>query len=167
MLNSFLGELVMADEMFFPPSYKTFAFAEGDFVASQNEDGTWELRRILKIDKVTVEEGASINIMGQEFTAPFDDYLLIISIAFIGKEGEMIGKGEVQIQMADSYESLDEVKESIANHSWITSIGHMPVRTESFADDSIVVGHEDITEEDLAGYAEWKEAFINGEAGIF
>lgn len=157
----------MAGDEFFPPNYKTFPFSEGDFLASQDEGGTWGVQRVLKVDKVVIKKGKEISIMGQHFTAPFDDYLLVISVASIGKSDKSESDEETSIQMAENFESLDELTVAISDHSWITGIGHMPIRTDGIEESAIVIANKAVTKEELEGYSVWKKAFDAGEAGIF
>ncbi|MEJ2612016.1 MAG: hypothetical protein P8179_18575 [Candidatus Thiodiazotropha sp.] len=71
-----LSGMIMAGN-WFPEDYKTFPFQEGDVLASQEENGKYRLNKVLRIDKVMLNEGDSINIQGQIFTALENDFLLV------------------------------------------------------------------------------------------
>jgi hypothetical protein len=65
-----LSGMIMAGN-WFPEDYKTFPFQEGDVLASQEENGKYRL------NKVMLNEGDSINIQGQIFTALENGFLLV------------------------------------------------------------------------------------------
>src|ERR1700688_3742600 len=67
---------------FFPPEYKSFPFAEGDLLSHRSREGKYSISKVLKIDRITLKKGDTINIQRQAFVAPEDDFLLIISCAF-------------------------------------------------------------------------------------
>jgi hypothetical protein len=67
---------------FFPPEYKTFPFKEGDLLISKRNDGMFSVNKILKVDRFDFKKGSAINIQGQKFVAPEDDFLLIVSAAY-------------------------------------------------------------------------------------
>lgn len=136
---------------FFPQDYKEFPFKEGDLLASPRDDGKYAVNKILRIDKVVLKAGDSISIQGQRFTAPVEDFLLIISAAY--------GHAE--------FDSLDEAKQAAEKGNWNISVGHAPNRPPGAAAGQILIGHMPVSEEELVGYQQWKEAFDKGEAGVF
>src|SRR5437868_1493546 len=79
----FLTQFMSANAAdFFPPEYKQFPFKEGDLLASRHSDGKLAVNKILKVDKASVKKGEFIIIQGKKFTAPVDDYLLIVSASY-------------------------------------------------------------------------------------
>jgi hypothetical protein len=136
---------------FFPSEYKQFPFKEGDLLASQHTDGSYSIDKILKIDKITLNKGESINIMGQRFTAPDEDYLLVISTTM----------GEYE------FETLEQTMHAAKNGQWTIKIGHVPIRAPGAASGKTLIGFDQVRETDLIGYQQWKTAFDMGEAGIF
>jgi hypothetical protein len=141
---------VMAGD-FFPQNYKEFPFQEGDLLTSEDSEGKYSVNKILKIDKVTLKQGDSINIQGQMFTAPVEDFLLIISTSY--------GESE--------FSSIDEAKRAAASGNWTVEMGHVPNRPPGAAAGQVYIGSAPVTEAELKGYIQWKEAFTKGEAGIF
>ena len=135
----------------FPEDYKTFPFQEGDVLASQKEDGKYGLNKVLRIDKVILKEGDSINIQGQIFTAPEDDFLLIISMSY----------GEAD------FATLDDAIQAAKAGEWNIKMGHAPNRSPGAAAGQVLVGHQPVTDSELAGYNQWKELFETGKAGVF
>ncbi|AMC36970.1 hypothetical protein [Janthinobacterium sp. B9-8] len=136
---------------FFPPEYKSFPFKEGDLLSSQSRDGKFSVSKILKIDRVKVKKGASINIQGKVFVAPEDDFLLIVSCAY--------GKPE--------FASLEEAKAAARAGTWHISIAHAPNRSPGAQEGQVVVSHKVVEESELTGYRQWKAAFDREEAGVF
>lgn len=136
---------------FFPATYKQFAFQEGDLLASQRSDGKYAINKILKIDKVTLKPGESISIQGQQFTAPIEDFLLIVSAAYGASE----------------FDSLDQAREAAAANKWTTKVAHVPNRPPGAAAGQTRIGSAPVTEAELAGYKIWRAAFDKGEAGVF
>ena len=136
---------------FFPADYKTFPFKEGDLISSKDKDGKFSVSKILKIDKVTIKKGSSINIQSKPFTATEDDFLLIVSTAY--------GKHE--------FRSLEEAKVAAKNNSWHVELGHIPNRAPGAAEGQIHVGHSPVLDSELNGYKLWKTAFDKGDAGVF
>jgi len=150
-LAASFGVRATSNEAFFPPDYKEFPFREGDLLASQRSDGKFAISKVLKIDKIVVRAGESLSIQNQRFTAPVDDFLLVISCA--------LGASE--------FDSLDQARAAAASNKWTIHIGHVPNRPPGAAADKICVGSAPVTEEELTGYRMWRQAFDNGEAGIF
>lgn len=140
----------MAGE-YFPEDYKTFPFKEGDLLASKREDGKYAINKVLRIDKIILKPGDSINIQGGMFQAPEEDFLLIVSMSY--------GENE--------FDSLDEARKAAQNGAWKVKMGHIPNRSPGAAYGQILVGNKAVKEEELDGYNLWKEAFIKGEAGVF
>ena len=136
---------------FFPPDYKHFPFKEGDLLASKRGDGKYSVNKILKIDKVVLKAGESINIQGKNFVAPEEDYLLIVSSAY----------GEAQ------FETLEQARHAAATGHWKIEVGHVPNRAPGAAAGQTRIGSSPVTESELAGYRQWKSAFTKGEAGVF
>jgi hypothetical protein len=136
---------------FFPPEYKSFPFAEGDLLSCRNEEGKYTVSKVLKIDRITLKKGDTINIQGREFVAPEDDFLLIISSAL----------GE------PAFNSLEEAKAAAQAGTWKVFVGHVPNRAPGATERQSLVGHQRVTESELVGYREWKAAFSKGEAGVF
>lgn len=135
----------------FPEDFKNFPFKEGDVLASQGENGKYGLNKVLRIDKVVLQTGESISIQGQIFTAPEEDFLLIVSMSY----------GE------DEFSTLEEAKVAAKNGVWITKMGHAPNRAPGAAVGQILVGNQPVKSEELVGYNQWKELFDAGKAGVF
>ncbi|SMF03929.1 hypothetical protein SAMN02745866_00313 [Alteromonadaceae bacterium Bs31] len=135
----------------FPEDYKTFPFQEGDVLASQKEDEKYGLNKVLRIDKVMLKEGDSINIQGQIFTAPEDDFLLIISMSY----------GEAD------FATLDDAILAAKAGEWNVKMGHAPNRSPGAAAGQVLVGHQPVSDSELTGYNQWKELFETGKAGVF
>lgn len=136
---------------FFPPEYKRFPFREGDLLVSARGDGGFAVNKILKIDRVELKEGESISIQGQVFTATEDDYLLVVSAAY----------------GADEFRSAEEARAAAQDSTWTVKIGHVPNRTPGAAAGQVLAGNAPVTEAELTGYKQWREAFDRGEAGVF
>jgi hypothetical protein len=145
------GVRTSSKETFFPAEYKEFPFREGDLLASPRSDGKIAISKVLKIDKIIVRTGESISIQGQRFTAPVEDFLLVISCA--------LGESE--------FASVDHARAAAASNKWTIRIGHVPNRAPGAAEGKIVVGSAPVTEKELTGYRMWREAFDKGDAGIF
>lgn len=135
----------------FPEDYKTFSFQEGDILASQQEDGKYRLNKVLRIDKVILKEGDSINIQGQIFTAPEEDFLLIISMSC----------GEAD------FATLDDAIQAAKIGKWNVIMEHAPSRSPGAAAGQVLVGHQPVSDSELAGYNQWKKLFETGKAGVF
>jgi hypothetical protein len=136
---------------YFPPDYKQFPFSEGDLLASRRSDGKYAVDKILKIDKVVVKKGETINIQGSSFTAPVEDYLLIVSASY--------GESE--------FDSLEQARSAALSGKWRVRIGHVPNRATGAAAGQIKIGSARVTEAELDGYRTWKRAFEKGDAGVF
>ena len=136
---------------FFPAAYKQFSFKEGDLLASQRADGRFSVNKILRVDRVEIRKGNSINIQGQNFVATEDDYLLIVSAAY----------GE------DEFASLEDARAAASNGKWKIKISHVPNRAPGAAEGQIHVGHSPVRDEELVGYRKWRQAFDAGKAGVF
>jgi hypothetical protein len=137
--------------VFFPPAYKQFEFQEGDLLANQRETGKYAISKVLKVDRIIVKAGESISIQGQSFTAPVDDFLLVVSCAY----------------GAPQFDSLDQARVAAASGMWSIVIAHVANRSPGAAAGQIRVGCAPVTEGELAGYRIWREAFDKGEAGVF
>lgn len=136
---------------FFPAEYKSFPFREGDLLAGERAGGKIAISKVLRVDKVVLRAGESIQIQDQRFTAPMDDFLLVISAA--------LGAAE--------FDSLEQAREAAARNRWTIQVGHVPNRPPGAAAGKTLVGSAPVTEEELKGYRLWREAFDRGEAGIF
>ena len=136
---------------FFSPEYKSFPFAEGDLLSHRSREGKYSVSKVLKIDRITLKKGDTINIQGQAFVAPEDDFLLIISCAF----------GE------PAFNSLEEAKAAAQAGTWKVFVGHVPNRAPGAAEGHSLIGHQAVTESELVGYREWNAAFSKGEASVF
>jgi len=136
---------------FFPPDYKSFPFKEGDLLSSQSQDGKFSVSKVLKVDRVDIKKGASINIQGKVFVAPEDDFLLVVSCAF--------GKPE--------FDSLEEAKTAAKAGTWHIAIANAPNRSPGAQEGQVVVGYKAVDDSELIGYRQWKAAFDRGEAGVF
>jgi hypothetical protein len=134
----------------FPAEYKTCPFKAGDLLAFKSE-GRFALQRILTVDQVAVRKGADIQIQGRRFTAPEDDFLLIVGVAF---------------SRAD-FDTIEEARAAAAARSWNVRIGHVARRVPGVGDGGVVVGHQPVEPHELEGYRMWKDAFDKGEAGVF
>jgi hypothetical protein len=135
---------------FFPPEYKTFPYKEGDLLASER-NGKFSINKILKIDRIDVRSGSAIVIQGQQFVAPEDDYLLIVSMSF----------GEAK------FDSLEAARSAAESGKWQVLMGHIPNRAPGAVQGQILVGHQAVSDAELEGYKLWKSAFDKGEAGVF
>lgn len=136
---------------FFPPEFKQFPFKKGDVLASPREGGKFALSKIISIDKVIVAEGSPISIQGQVFVADEDDWLFVI--------GHSMG--------AEKFSTLDEAKAAALRGSWEVRVGFIPNRATGAAENSVWVANEEVTEDELQGYDDWKVAFAERRAGIF
>ncbi len=136
---------------FFPPEYKQFAFKEGDLLASRSENGHYAVNKILRVDKIVIRKGQSINIQGQKFVAPEDDYLLIVSAAY----------GEAE------FESLEHARAAAKLGNWKIKLGHAPNRPPGAATGQVLIGSSPVSEAELVGYRRWRDAFDKGSAGVF
>ena len=136
---------------FFPREYKQFPFKEGDLLASHRSDGKFAVNKILKIDRITVKKGKSINIQSKSFTAPVDDYLLIISASY----------GDAE------FDSLEQARAAALSGKWNVRVGHVPNRPPGAAEGQVHVGSAPVTESELTAYHLWRQAFEKGEAGVF
>jgi hypothetical protein len=136
---------------FFPPDYKTFPFKEGDLLASQRADGKFSVNKVLKIDRVALKKGESINIQGQSFPATEDDFLLVIGCSYGAAE----------------FKTIDEARAAAASGKWTVQLGHAPNRAPGAAAGQTRIGNAAVTESELTGYREWRAAFDKGQAGVF
>jgi hypothetical protein len=136
---------------FFPSEYKQFPFKEGDLLVSQDSDGKYALNKVLKVDKVVVRKGESINIQGRRFTAPEDDYLLVVSASY--------GESE--------FRSVEQARSAAKAGNWRVRYSHIPNRPPGAAAGQTYVGTSAVTEAELQGYRLWRKAFEDGEAGVF
>jgi hypothetical protein len=136
---------------FFPPEYKTFPFAEGDLLVSQRSEGEFAVNKVLKIDKVILQKGDTIHIQSNPFTAPVEDYLLIVSVSY----------GEPE------FDSLEQARRAAESGKWRVRVGHVPNRAPGSAEGQTKIGTAPVTEAELEGYRGWKLAFDKGEAGVF
>ncbi|RYZ80577.1 MAG: hypothetical protein EOP06_25075 [Proteobacteria bacterium] len=139
------------DGNFFPPEFKSFPYKEGDLLSSQGRNGKFSVSKVLKIDKVELRRGKSISIQGQTFTAPEDDFLLIVSCTY----------GEYE------FGSIEEARVAAKAGIWTMKIAHVPNRPLGAAQGQTLVGHAPVQESELSGYYEWKRAFDQGEAWVF
>jgi hypothetical protein len=139
-----------ADE-FFPSEYKQFPYKEGDLLVSRSGGGRYAVNKILKIDRMEIKKGESINIQGQRFVAPIDDYLLIVSASYGASE----------------FDSFDQARAAALAGKWTVRMGHIPNRPPGAAEGQVRVGTATVTEAELTGYYVWKKAFEKGEAGVF
>lgn len=136
---------------FFPPEYKQFPFRDGDLLVSQRGDGRFAVNKVLRVDRIELKAGESISIQSQVFTAPEDDYLLVVSVAY----------------GADEFGSAEEARDAAQAGTWTVKIGHVPNRTPGAAAGQVRVGNVPVMESELDWYKQWRAAFDRGEAGIF
>ena len=136
---------------YFPPNYKIFPFNEGDLLASQRSGGKFSINKILKIDRIVIKAGASINIQGKIFVATEDDYLLIVSASY----------GE------DEFSTFEEARAAAKAGKWKVKLNHTPNRAPGAAAGQTHVGNAPVTQSELEGYKLWRKAFDNGSAGVF
>jgi len=136
---------------FFPPDYKIFPFVAGDLLVGQRRHGKFAVNKVLKVDRVEIEKGKGINIQGQKFIATETDFLLIVS--------ESLG--------ADEFDSFDAARAAALTGRWTAKLGHAPNRAPGAAAGQTRVGHAPVLDSELSGYRVWRQAFDNGEAGIF
>ena len=143
-------EIEHSDLECFPEAYKHFKFKAGDLLA-QNGDGLWGLIKIIKVDTFDFAAGEEVNIQGEDVVLKQADSLIVVSLLY----SQLV------------YSSLEELKQAVANKSWIIEIGHLPIRTIAIDENSEYLGHEPVVESELDGYQFWLEAFKNKDAGIF
>lgn len=136
---------------FFPPDYKVFSFKEGDLLVSRSGDGKFAVNKILKVDRISLKKGASINIQGRPFVATEDDYLLVVSASY----------GD------DEFKTFDEASAAAKTGKWAVKMAHAPNRAPGAATGQTLVGHAPVTAEELTGYKIWRQAFDKGDAGVF
>jgi len=136
---------------FFPPDYKTFPFKEGDLLVSKRGDGKFAVSKVLKIDRIDLKKGESINIQGKSFSATEDDYLLVVSCSYGASE----------------FNTLEEARTAAAKGKWTVQVGHAPNRPPGAAAGQTRIGHSSVTEGELVGYRQWRSAFDKGRAGVF
>jgi hypothetical protein len=142
---------VRVNPTFFPKEYKQFKYKPGDLLSCKDKDG-YGLVKILKVDRIEVKKGRAINIMGKEFRPPMDDWLLVVSTSF----------------SESTFPSLEALRKAVAEKTWSVEVGCVPRRPPWIGGpDSVLLGNEEVTEEELIGYKEWKASFDAGEAGIF
>lgn len=136
---------------FFPPEYKAFPFKEGDLLVSKRSDGKFAVNKILKVDRFDLKKGSPINIQGKVFVATEDDHLLVVSAAY----------GDAE------FGSFEEARAAAKANKWTVKVGHASNRTPGAAEGQTYVGHAPVREAELTGYRRWRQAFENGEAGVF
>lgn len=136
---------------FFPPEYKTFPFKEGNLLVSKRGDGLFSVNKVLKVDRFDFKKGSAINIQGKHFVATEDDHLLIVSCAY----------GDAE------FNSFEEASAAAKAGKWKVKIGHAPNRTPGAAEGQTLVGSSPVSESELSGYRQWRQAFERGEAGVF
>ena len=136
---------------FFPPEYKEFPFTAGDLLVSKSNKGKFCVNKVLKVDRVEIPQGHTINIQGQHFTATSTDALLIVSASF----------------GADEFDTFDAAKAAALAGRWTIKLGHAPNRAPGAAVGQTRVGHAPVTDAELSGYRLWREAFDKGQAGVF
>lgn len=136
---------------FFPPEFKLFPFQKGDILAVPRQGGHYTLNKIIAIDRVAVPQGCTISIQGQVFVSDEDDWLFVI--------GHSVG--------ADVFSTLDEARDAALQGSWLVKVGHIPNRAPAASENMVWVAKEDVTEDELQGYYEWRAAFEDERAGIF
>lgn len=148
-----LGSFAMSANAggFFPPDYKQFPFVPGDLLVSKGSKGRFSVNKVLKVDRVEIPQGKSINIQGARFVATESDFLLVVSESF----------------GADEFDTFDAAKSAAQAGRWTVKLGHAPNRAPGAAEGQTRVGHAPVLDSELAGYKVWREAFDKGEAGIF
>jgi len=151
LLALFLQAMTAIAGDYFPPEYKQFPFKEGDLLTSRHSYGKFAINKILKVDRIILKKGESINIQSKSFTAPVDDYLLIVSASY--------GESE--------FDSLEQARSAALSGKWHVRMGHVPNRPPGAAAGQTHIGSAPVTEAELDGYRIWKQAFEKGEAGVF
>lgn len=136
---------------FFPPDYKQFPFVAGDLLVGKSNDGKFSVNKVLKVDRVELQQGKGINIQGQKFVATEADFLLIVS--------ESLG--------ADEFDNFDAAKAAALAGRWTVKLGHAPNRAPGAAAGQTRVGHAPVLDSELSGYRVWRQAIDDGEAGVF
>jgi hypothetical protein len=136
---------------YFPQDYKEFSFREGDLLASQREDGKIAINKVLRVDKVVLNSGDSISIQGQVFTAPEKDFLLIVSMSY--------GESE--------FSTIEQAKVAAEKGIWSVKMGHIPNRAPGASHGQVLISHQPVKQEELAGYKQWRELFDQKQAGVF
>jgi hypothetical protein len=136
---------------FVPLEYKTFPFKEGDLLVSKGSSGKFSVNKILKIDRFDIKKGSAINIQGQRFVATEDDCLLIVSAAYGAAE----------------FHSFEEASAAAKAGKWKVKLGHVPNRAPGAAEGQTRVDSSPVTESELVGYHQWRQAFERSEAGVF
>lgn len=128
---------------FFPSEYKELPFKDGDLLVSGRAGGKFAVNKILKVERIDLKQGASINIQGRAFIATEDDYLLVVHTA--------CGDNE--------FRSLEEAVVAAKAGTWTVKVRHVPNRSPGAAAGQVLVGNESVTEAELLNYQRWREAF--------
>ena len=123
----------------------------GNLLTHQDQDGQYSITEILKIDRIELKKGDTIGIQHQVFTATEDDFILIISNSY--------GRSE--------FSTLDDAKAAAKQGKWQVEYGHIPNRPPGAANGKILIDHQPIRKDELAGYYQWRKAFDQKEAGVF
>lgn len=134
---------------FFPPEYKVFKYQEGDVLIFQNKD-KFILSRILMVKKIPVLTGQTIRILNEAFTAPEDDYLIVVGNAF-----------------SVHFESRAAAEQAFNTRNLKIEFGFVPTRATGAPIDAIYLGNFPVEDAELAGYEGWRDLFDSGQAGIF
>ena len=135
---------------FIPQSAKEFSYREGDLLLSSGEKSSaFCIQKIIKIEKIIMKKGDAKIILNQRVEAPEDDFFLVVAY----KTTDYI------------YKSVEEAKTATISNNIAWKIGYIPGRP--FKSSKEVIGHQEVTDEELTTHNNWKELFDRGEAGVF
>ena len=121
-------------------------------LAYSEKEQKYYITKVLKIDKVIMKKGDVRNIAGQNIEAPEEDFFLTISV----KRSEYI------------YNSKQEAIEAVEKNNVSWYIYHLPQRSSGIMlNPRELIGNQEVTQEELKLYKQWKELFDKGEAGVW
>lgn len=138
---------------FIPQSEKEFPYQEGDLLLMFNKkEQLFYVTKILKIERVIFKQGEVKNIAGQQIMAPEDDYFL-----------------STVVKWTDCvYHSPEEAQNALQENNLTWEVTCIPMRpTGILIEYRGLIGHQEVTDEELQPYHEWKRKFDTGEAGIW
>jgi hypothetical protein len=135
-------------QKWFPDEYKSFPYQAGDILAEKDRSNRICLTRILKVERIVIPKSSTIDISGKVFQAPFDDWLLVVSV--------LIGDPR--------FDSIEQAQDSVKAGQWSGNL-HIPF-IPPVARSGLLVGHIPILKSEFEGYWIWRKAFADGKAGI-
>lgn len=137
---------------FIPQFEKEFPYQEGDLLMFFNKKTkSFYITKILKIERAIMKKGDVRNIAGQQIEAPEDDFFLIVAVKW-----------------SDYYNSTEKAKEAVEKRKLTWKVQHIPMRPGCFIKDpKELVGHQEVSVEELESYNEWRQIFDKGDAGVW